>query len=440
MIVIALAAAACGGASATATSAPTLAPTSAPTNAPAANTPLQEIAALKRGGPGAIYVGNLEDLVGPIGEGAEENVSLSDVQKKAWIFESTYYKNLLERAAFTDPTELVTSGETFELDYTCFVPSFPECVLAATSMASQVLERTEGQVQLTVSSYADKRLGGPENLALVSDGTLDLVEMFRFHAASELPLLDIQNLWGLYPDQETEFEVITTVMPDFDRLISEATGGRVVFHNWFPGDHFLFTKEPIRSLEDLKGLRARSQGVAMSDWLEGMGAQGQFVGLPEVYSAVQRGILDVAISGIGPAVQFGWLEVTEYISGPLISIFSTDTVINSDLWESLPADIQQILLEEGAKLELETLRLVPWVDKFGQVEINPASAGQEYILFSPEMRAHEFNVALLQNVLPRWIERAGGADSDAVRIFNEKVSPIVGVIINPDGTASKIGE
>jgi hypothetical protein len=44
----------------------------------------------------------------------------------------------------------------------------------------------------------------------------------------------------------------------------------------------------------------------------------------------------------------------------------------------------------------------------------------------------------LQHVLPRWVERTGGADSEAVRIFNEKVSPIVGVKINPDGTASKI--
>ena len=62
MIFIALAAAACGGQSVTATPAPTPAPTVAPTTASAANTALQEIAALRRGGPGAIYVGSLEAL------------------------------------------------------------------------------------------------------------------------------------------------------------------------------------------------------------------------------------------------------------------------------------------------------------------------------------------------------------------------------------------
>ncbi len=40
--------------------------------------------------------------------------------------------------------------------------------------------------------------------------------------------------------------------------------------------------------------------------------------------------------------------------------------------------------------------------------------------------------------MPRWVERAGGADSEAVRIFNEKVSLVVGVKINDDGTASKV--
>ncbi len=91
-------------------------------------------------------------------------------------------------------------------------------------------------------------------------------------------------------------------------------------------------------------------------------------------------------------------------------------------------------------LELETLRLAAWANEVGGIERLPEIMGLEIIPFSPELRAHEFNVALLQHVLPRWVERAGGADSEAVRIFNEKVSPIVGVRINPDGTASKIDE
>ena len=42
------------------------------------------------------------------------------------------------------------------------------------------------------------------------------------------------------------------------------------------------------------------------------------------------------------------------MAGPLTAIFSTDTVISAEIWESMPADIQQILVEKGAMVELET--------------------------------------------------------------------------------------
>ena len=67
-----------------------------------------------------------------------------------------------------------------------------------------------------------------------------------------------------------------------------------------------------------------------------------------------------------------------------------------------------------------------------------AFMGVEYTPFSSDLRAHEFDLALLQHVLPGWVERAGGSDSEAVKLFNEKVSPIVGVKINDNGTASKV--
>ena len=44
----------------------------------------------------------------------------------------------------------------------------------------------------------------------------------------------------------------------------------------------------------------------------------------------------------------------------------------------------------------------------------------------------------LNTILPNWVERTGGPDSDAVNLYNEKVAPIVGVTINPDGSAKEL--
>ena len=60
----------------------------------------------------------------------------------------------------------------------------------------------------------------------------------------------------------------------------------------------------------------------------------------------------------------------------------------------------------------------------------------EYIPFTPELK-EGIRKAALERIVPNWAKRAGGPDSDAVRLFNEKVAPIVGVKILPDGTAEE---
>ena len=62
-------------------------------------------------GPGAIFVGDLGQLVGPAPtaeEGdADGNVPLDALEKHLYVYESDYYKSVMERAKYTDPTELV---------------------------------------------------------------------------------------------------------------------------------------------------------------------------------------------------------------------------------------------------------------------------------------------------------------------------------------------
>ena len=56
--------------------------------------------------------------------------------------------------------------------------------------------------------------------------------------------------------------------------------------------------------------------------------------------------------------------------------------------------------------------------------------------FSPEMR-QILKEATINEVSPRWMEYAGGPDSEAGQLCNELVAPISGVVVNPDGTATR---
>ena len=179
----------------------------------------------------------------------------------------------------------------------------------------------------------------------------------------------------------------------------------------------------------------RSHSAALSDWITGMGADAQFVAFSEVYTALERGILDCGVTGSDPAYGQRWYEVTKYMNGPLISLTSTNNVVNGTVWDKLPDDLRKIFIEEGAKSELEQLRLMAIQNEVG-TEKN-IRAGLELVLFTDELEAQS-QATVTENVIPGWLRRLGGADKPAVALFNDKVGPWVGLKINPDGSVSEV--
>ena len=158
----------------------------------------------------------------------------------------------------------------------------------------------------------------------------------------------------------------------------------------------------------------------------------------EVYTALERGILDAGVTGATPGYHQRWYEVTGYLNGPLRSLPSTNNVINADVWDDIPADLQQIFIEEGAKAELEQLRLTSIQNVMG-VQRN-IDEGMTLVEFSPELVEHSFDVAVIEHVIPGWLNRVGypGKGDNAVATFNEHVGPYVGLRIESDGSVAQV--
>ena len=355
-----------------ATTAPaTRAPAPTDTPEPAAQTmTLEQYAADYAGGPGAIYVGDLNQLVGPAPSEEQGdfdgNVPLDALQRHEWIYESDFYRSLLDKARLTNPTELTYDGDPVTIQHACINRALLPCVLIETYFAPNLEKRTNGKLIMNVSSYPELGLAGPDTLTLVSDGTLEMANIYGGYVGGEMPPIEIQNLWGIYPDRETEFRATIAITPDLEALVRDATGGFVLNHNWFSGnDLYFFSKEPLATLEDFQGLKTRSHSAALSDWIEGIGGDAQFLAFAEVYTALERGILEAAVAGADGGHGQRWYEVTDYLAGPLTSFPSTNNIINGEKWANIPPNLQQILIEEGAISELEALRIASIQNEMG---------------------------------------------------------------------------
>ena len=451
--------AACGSASEPPTEVPAptqAAPTQAPTATPAeqpkkqaasSDEDLVAYAAKVAGGPGAIYVGDLSQLAGPSSEpslgGIDEegkpdgSVPLESLERHTWIYESPYYRDLLEKARLTNPTPLTSSGEEFKFQYACTNRALLPCQLMEHYLLPNVKARTNGQLIINLTSFPELGISGSDNMTLIRDGTLDIAEIYTGYVAGEVPALEIQSLWGMFKDHKAQYDATTVLTPDLERMIAEESGGSpIITHNWYVGiDQFFFCGEALMTPEDFKGKKTRSHGAAISDWIEGMGADAQFVAFAEVYTALERGILDCGVTGADPAYGQRWYEVTTHMNGFLVSLFNDNVVMNSTNFNKLPEDLRAILIEEGAKHELEALRLAAIQNEVG-VKKNEL-AGLTKVLFSEELQALS-DQAVLNNVVPGWINRVGDLNAPIFDIFNEKITPIVGIRIEDDGTVVKL--
>ena len=391
------------------------------------------------GGPGSIYIGDgdFSRLVGPSPGGTEEAlgdgtgmVPLEFVEKNRHIFETDYYSFLIEKAKLTDPTPLTSSGEEYNIQYACINRALLPCKLQIVYFAENVKARTNGQVDFEVSSYPELGLAGSDMLELVASGTIEFAQIQPAYVGGSWPLIDIIYVWGLWKDFKSEHEANTGLLPALDAGVEEETnGGKLIYHIWYGGNDQYFFSNRGSELEDFDGLKTRSHGTTMTDAINGLGGEGQFMAFAEVYTALERGILDAGVTGAHAGHGQRWYEVTDNLIGPFISMPMGFETMNQNTWSQIPEDLQNIVIEEGAKMELENLRLAAVWNETG-VKVN-VDKGMTFLPWSDEMTQFVYEEVALGRVLPNWIVRVG---PEEIALWNDVVAPWANVSIEDDGT------
>jgi len=443
LVVVSIMLVGCGSDPTAAPAAPAATAAPAAAAAPAAPTgpTLEEYAAEHAGGVGAIYVGDLNQLVGPaatVDQGDfDGNVPLSALENHAYVYESDFYQKILAKANLLNPTPLTSKGVSIEIQHACINRALGPCKVLESTLVPWLEARTNGQLKFVVSSFPELGLAGPDTLNLVASGVLASATIYGGYVGGELPAVEVQNLWGLYDSMKQEFQANEAIIEDIEALVLAETGGVVMNHHLFSGnDQYFFCKEKVETLDDFKGKKTRSHSAALSDWIEGMGASAQFIAFSEVYTALERGILDCGVTGADASHGQRWYEVTDYMIGPLISWPFVNNVINADKWNQIPEDLQRILIEEAAKSELEALRIGSIQNEMGLIK-NQAE-GLEFIPFSAEMQEQSLNAAVMERVLPNWVKRVGDPTHPVItNIFNTKIGPLVDLKIESDGSVTK---
>ncbi|EKF43811.1 TRAP dicarboxylate transporter subunit DctP [Nitratireductor indicus C115] len=117
------------------------------------------------------------------------------------------------------------------------------------------------------------------------------------------------------------------------------------------GYHILL-KNPIAEDGALKGRKIRASGT-YHDLVNELG--GSVVTLPasEIYSALERGVVDGAAWPVFGAMDYKWYEVAGYMTRPTFGITNLSLFMNLDTWNGLSAEQQTMVTDIAKELEIE---------------------------------------------------------------------------------------
>lgn len=111
------------------------------------------------------------------------------------------------------------------------------------------------------------------------------------------------------------------------------------------------TKKDIVVPEDLKGLKLRANGPLAASLFKTYGATPTSVDSSEIYTALQRGTIDGAVSGMSSIVSRKWYEVAKHVTAMKSGITLYPIYANLQWWQSLSEDQRQIIQKAIADTE-----------------------------------------------------------------------------------------
>ncbi len=133
--------------------------------------------------------------------------------------------------------------------------------------------------------------------------------------------------------------------------------------------HFWNNTRPIVKPDDLRGLKMRvQQGKVFADTVNGLGANAVPMAWGEVVPAAQQGVIDGADLPIVNILALKIYEVSKYVSMTYHNYGPTVVVMNLAIWNSLPRDQQELLLDVGMEAQKRIREATESVDSPGKAK------------------------------------------------------------------------
>jgi TRAP-type C4-dicarboxylate transport system substrate-binding protein len=202
-------------------------------------------------------------------------------------------------------------------------------------------KRSNGRVTFDVLTVSDLGVTGTEVARLLERGSIDLSKIGAQHLSGEFPIIELADMALASSDLATAKKISEQAFPVINEFLKSKN--IKLLASWSFGAQVFFCQGNMTSLGDIKGKRVRGAGATIQKWLRYAGAEPMDINFAEVYTALERGVTDCAITGIISGFTQKWHEVTDTLYILPIQWGVNFTGVNLDSWNKLPKDVRDFL-------------------------------------------------------------------------------------------------
>lgn len=292
---------------------------------------------------------------------------------------------------------------------------------------------SDKKMSANLTTHDQMGIKGGDVFRMLGQGVFDVGMTVADYAVSDTPALEGLDVPLIATDAASAKLMVEAARPMLDDIYKDVFNAKVLGVAPYP-PQVVFCNAEIGSLADLKGKKIRASGRMTGKLLEALGAEAVSVSFGEVPGALQKGVVDCAVTGAGSGYSAGWWEVSTHLMPiPLGGWDPVVTAINLDKWGTLNED-EQTLLEASVKADLEA---PAWETAQNALATDVACLtgtgecpSEKRSMTLVEVTEDDIKTArdiLVTKVLPDWAERAGG---DWGKRWNESVGKATGVEVS----------
>lgn len=260
------------------------------------------------------------------------------------------------------------AAETWK--YYSVVGSSHELAKGLIAAFGRIEKRTNGQLKIQFVHYGETPHKATEALQLIEDRLVQMSEWIPAYTTGTYPILGAPGLPFLLPTLRDTAETAAAAdrawaspaMKAQHSAIVAKHGGRAIGSYYYEPMNFYFAK-PVRTLGDFSGRRVRVFSPEQATLIRELGATPVSMTSAEVYSSLQRGLIDGLITSSGGITGLKWHEQLDSALITNLMMVRTDMLVSESALNALPGNARAVLEEEMGAAGRDLRRLITDSDR-----------------------------------------------------------------------------